>query len=292
MRALAPPPGAAGYQVFDPLLDYAHLQRDDEPLPAAVWTTPSADWRGRPVSPRKAANQALGYLIGEIHQVSRGTYGSPRVHAELRLAAGVRSAANGWSGSCAVPACRASTGSGDVAALCGTAGVAAGGSGQPPVRRQPAGRVWVTDITQHRTQNGWGYWAVVLDVFAAGTQAGYHRVSVSACGGWYSAAPAGTGGARQHQAVDGDHGNGREQAHPSGVADRPTRAPVGAVASATTNGSGRRPRRLRGDRCDGDGFRGDEHHRAFVRTLAFVFAGGNANDDCTRVYGPDGTNWR
>ncbi|MEU4555416.1 hypothetical protein EV382_2854 [Micromonospora violae] len=37
--ALAPPlPGATGYRLFDPLLDYARLQRHYEPLPAGVWT--------------------------------------------------------------------------------------------------------------------------------------------------------------------------------------------------------------------------------------------------------------
>jgi putative transposase len=32
--------------------------------------------------------------------------------------------------------------------------------------------LWVTDITQHRTQGGWVYCAVVLDVFPAGSWAG------------------------------------------------------------------------------------------------------------------------
>ncbi|MBQ1030393.1 hypothetical protein KBX26_10340 [Micromonospora sp. C97] len=37
--ALAPPPpGVAGYRLFDPLLDYARFQRHYDPLPAGVWT--------------------------------------------------------------------------------------------------------------------------------------------------------------------------------------------------------------------------------------------------------------
>ena len=37
--ALAPPPpGATGYRLFDPLLDYARFERHYEPLPAGVWT--------------------------------------------------------------------------------------------------------------------------------------------------------------------------------------------------------------------------------------------------------------
>jgi len=41
-------------------------------------------WRGRPQSPRAAANAALTEDIRLIHTESSGTYGSPRVHAILR----------------------------------------------------------------------------------------------------------------------------------------------------------------------------------------------------------------
>jgi putative transposase len=37
----------------------------------------------RPKPPRAQANAALAETITEVHQTSRGTYGSPRVHAEL-----------------------------------------------------------------------------------------------------------------------------------------------------------------------------------------------------------------
>ena len=40
-------------------------------------------WRRRPVSGREMANQKLTEQIEEIHQESRQTYGSPRIHAEL-----------------------------------------------------------------------------------------------------------------------------------------------------------------------------------------------------------------
>jgi putative transposase len=42
------------------------------------------DWRGRPPSARNQADGALTEKIREIHERSRHTYGSPRVHAELR----------------------------------------------------------------------------------------------------------------------------------------------------------------------------------------------------------------
>jgi putative transposase len=42
------------------------------------------DWRGRPPSDRDRADAALTQRIGEIHRRSRQTYGSPRIHAELK----------------------------------------------------------------------------------------------------------------------------------------------------------------------------------------------------------------
>ena len=41
-------------------------------------------WRGRPESPRKAANRALLTEIRRVHAAHRGRYGAPRVHAALR----------------------------------------------------------------------------------------------------------------------------------------------------------------------------------------------------------------
>jgi hypothetical protein len=47
------------------------------------------DWKKRPSSRRSREDIALSTKIREIHERSRKTYGSPRVHAELR-AMGVR----------------------------------------------------------------------------------------------------------------------------------------------------------------------------------------------------------
>lgn len=41
-------------------------------------------WRERPVSARTQGNRALTEQIRTIHERSRGTYGAPRIHAELR----------------------------------------------------------------------------------------------------------------------------------------------------------------------------------------------------------------
>lgn len=41
-------------------------------------------WRERPPSARTRSNLALSEQIRAIHERSRGTYGAPRIHAELR----------------------------------------------------------------------------------------------------------------------------------------------------------------------------------------------------------------
>jgi putative transposase len=43
-------------------------------------------WRKRPPAARTGANQHLTECIRTIHQASRGTYGAPRIHAELQAA--------------------------------------------------------------------------------------------------------------------------------------------------------------------------------------------------------------
>ena len=40
-------------------------------------------WRTRPESPRAKSDRTLMAEIRQVHQDSRGVYGSPRVHAEL-----------------------------------------------------------------------------------------------------------------------------------------------------------------------------------------------------------------
>ena len=53
-----------------------------------VSTSGYYEWLGRPESPRAVRNRELMKLIAGIHGESRGTYGWPRVHAELVLGLG------------------------------------------------------------------------------------------------------------------------------------------------------------------------------------------------------------
>ena len=47
------------------------------------------EWKGRPESARESRDKELLKLIERVHADSRGSYGSPRVTAELRLGLGV-----------------------------------------------------------------------------------------------------------------------------------------------------------------------------------------------------------
>ena len=118
----------------------------------------------RPPSARAIRHAWLTDLITEVHAASRGTYGAPRVHAELRLGRGV------------VVARKA------VAMLMRRAGL----RGLPARRRWRARPdtptiadlvdrqfaviepdvLWVTDITEHPTREGKLYCCVVLDAFS------------------------------------------------------------------------------------------------------------------------------
>ena len=129
-----------------------------------VSTSGYYEWHGRSPSERALADQALTAQIREIHTYSRGTYGAPRVHAELRLGHGVR-----CSRKRVARLMRA-------ASLCGIHRRRFSRSGPvAPVhedlvqRRFVADRpdrLWLTDITEHATREGKVYLAAVLDVYA------------------------------------------------------------------------------------------------------------------------------
>jgi putative transposase len=124
-------------------------------------------WKSRPPSARAAADQELTAQILKVHQRSRGTYGAPRVHAELQLDHGVH------------------VGRKRVARLMRTAGLVGCHRRRRRglTRRDPQAapapdlvqrtftattpdRLWTADITYIPTWSGWLYLAVVLDVFS------------------------------------------------------------------------------------------------------------------------------
>jgi transposase InsO family protein/transposase-like protein len=122
------------------------------------------EWRHRAPSKRAIRHAWLTDLIGQIHQASHGTYGRPRVHAELVLGHGI------------------TVGHNTVALLMRRAALQ-GLPAHRPAKRVPAvvtvtdlvkrnfnrdapNQLWVTDITEHPTREGKLYCCVVLDAFS------------------------------------------------------------------------------------------------------------------------------
>lgn len=122
------------------------------------------EWRGRTLAERDWADAYLANTIHDIHAGSRGCYGAPRVHAELRLGRGI------------------GVGRKRVARLMKVVGVA-GICHKAKGRNKPApavhddlvkrtfvadgpNRLWCTDITEHPTAEGKVYCAAVLDCYS------------------------------------------------------------------------------------------------------------------------------
>jgi transposase InsO family protein len=129
-----------------------------------VSTSGYYEQRGRPPSPRAVADEALSAQIREIHTCSRGTYGVPRVHAELRLGRGVRCGRKRVARlMCAARLC-------GIYRRRGKRARPAPPVHEDLVRRrfiaEAPDRLWLTDITEHPTREGKVYLAAVLDVYA------------------------------------------------------------------------------------------------------------------------------
>ena len=129
-----------------------------------VSTSGYYEWRDRPPSFRAAADETLTVQIKEVHACSRGTYGAPRVHAELRLGRGVRCGCKRVA-----RLMRAANLSGIYRRRFRRAGAAAPVHEDLVQRRFVADgpdRLWLTDITEHPTREGKVYLAAVLDVYS------------------------------------------------------------------------------------------------------------------------------
>ena len=122
------------------------------------------DWKSRPVSVHARRDGELAELIEEIHTRSRTTYGSPRVHAELRR----------LDQRCSRKR---------VARLMAARGLVGAHArrkwrrGQPDVAPAPdlvnrdftatkPDEIWAADVTQFWTQEGWLYFAGVIDLYS------------------------------------------------------------------------------------------------------------------------------
>jgi len=130
-------------------------------------------WRNRPPSKRAVEDERLCELIKEAHKRSYGTYGSPRIHAELRFQHGVRCSRKRVE---------------RLMRQLGLQGIHRRRNSRPggPEKLHPIfddlvlreftangpNQLWVADITQHWTLEGWLYLAVAIDVFA-GTVVGW-----------------------------------------------------------------------------------------------------------------------
>jgi putative transposase len=120
----------------------------------------------RPPSPRAIANEKLAEQMREVHQDSRGTYGSPRMHQEL-LARGVK------AGRHRVARVMRSEGLRGVCRRRGWRTTVRDERARPApdlVKRDFSAtdpdRLWVADITYVPTWAGFLFLAVVLDVFS------------------------------------------------------------------------------------------------------------------------------
>jgi putative transposase len=132
-----------------------------------VSTSRYYEWCNDPVSARDRDDAILTNTIVDIHRMSRRSYGSPRVHAELRLGLDTRCSRK------------------RVERLMRQAGVQGihRRRGRGCTRRDPAAepsddlvgrqfdpdtpdRLWVMDVTEHPTDQGKVYVAAVLDAFS------------------------------------------------------------------------------------------------------------------------------
>jgi putative transposase len=118
-------------------------------------------WVQREPSARTVANAALTERIRAAHTRSRGTYGSPRVHAELREAGPVgRKRVARLMREAGVVGCRPR---GFRRTTVADSTARTDDLVQRDFRPADLDRLWVSDITYVRTDEGWLYLATILD---------------------------------------------------------------------------------------------------------------------------------
>jgi putative transposase len=130
-------------------------------------------WLERPASARADADAALTATIHVIHTVSRGTYGAPRIHAELVDPNGAYQLRCGRKRVARLMRLASVVGCHRRRAQRTTVGTVGDPTAEPAedlVKRDflpvAPDRLYVADITYVRTWEGWLYLAVVLDAFS------------------------------------------------------------------------------------------------------------------------------
>ncbi len=155
-------------------MTYTFIARACADLPVAaccrvmrVSTSGFYAWQAHPVRSKDLDDAYLSDTIVDIWTMSRRSYGSPRVHAELKLGQDVRCSRK------RVERLMRQAG------ICGIHRRRRGGCTRRDLDAEPADdlvkrafdptepdRLWVMDVTEHPTGNGKAYLAVVLDAFS------------------------------------------------------------------------------------------------------------------------------
>lgn len=125
------------------------------------------DWVSRPPSDRDLHDAFLTEKIKEIHAASGGTYGAPRVHAELRLEHGIRVGRKrvqrlmAKAGLVGIPVPRKTRTTVRVAGVRVAPDLV-----ERDFNPQAPNRLWCADVTYLATWEGWLYLASVIDCFS------------------------------------------------------------------------------------------------------------------------------
>jgi len=129
-----------------------------------VSTSGYYDWLGRPEPPRKLRDKELTKMIQAIHADSRGSYGSPRIHAELTLGLGEKVNRK------RVERLMRVAGLQGVYRRRGRRNLVNQATEEDLVQRrfdvEAPDRLWLTDITEHPTSEGKVYCAAVMDAYS------------------------------------------------------------------------------------------------------------------------------
>ena len=122
------------------------------------------DWQARPESPRATFDRHLTETIRQVHAESDGTYGSPRIHAELNATGHpcgrpkvARLMRNAGLKGCPKRRFRVTTKSGLTRAR---------NLLEQDFSAETTNQRWASDITYLWTGQGWLYLAVVMDLYS------------------------------------------------------------------------------------------------------------------------------